>query len=80
MAEEPKVYTLGVLKEVEALIARPLYERFDLVFSTSIRSGLQQRRVIFTNGAAHQGIGFMTRCGFYGEFAWVRRFTTDGGF
>jgi uncharacterized protein len=28
-------YTLGVLKEVEALIAQPLCERFDLVFGTS---------------------------------------------
>src|SRR5712691_10087496 len=28
-------YTLGVLKEVEALIGRPLCERFDLVFGTS---------------------------------------------
>lgn len=28
-------YTLGVLKEVEALVGRPLCERFDLVFGTS---------------------------------------------
>src|SRR6478672_31993 len=28
-------YTLGVLKEIEALIARPLHEGFDLVFGTS---------------------------------------------
>lgn len=28
-------YTLGVLKEIEALIDRPLCERFDLVFGTS---------------------------------------------
>src|ERR1700719_2012009 len=28
-------YTLGVLKEIEALIGRPLYQRFDLVFGTS---------------------------------------------
>lgn len=28
-------YTLGVLKEVEAMIGRPLYERFQLVFGTS---------------------------------------------
>ncbi len=28
-------YTLGVLKEVEALIGRPLHERFELVFGTS---------------------------------------------
>ncbi len=28
-------YTLGVLKEIEAMIDRPLYSRFDLVFGTS---------------------------------------------
>jgi predicted acylesterase/phospholipase RssA len=28
-------YTLGVLKEIEALIKRPIYERFGLVFGTS---------------------------------------------
>ena len=28
-------YTLGVLKEVEAMLDRPLYERFDLIFGTS---------------------------------------------
>src|SRR5256885_2250676 len=28
-------YTLGVLKEVEALIGRPLCGRFDLIFGTS---------------------------------------------
>lgn len=28
-------YTLGVLKEVEALVKRPLYEHFDLIFGTS---------------------------------------------
>ena len=28
-------YTLAVLKEVEALIARPVCERFDLVFGAS---------------------------------------------
>jgi uncharacterized protein len=28
-------YTLGVLKEIEALTGQPLYERFDLVFGTS---------------------------------------------
>jgi patatin-like phospholipase/acyl hydrolase len=28
-------YTLGVLKEIEALIGRRLYERFDLIFGTS---------------------------------------------
>lgn len=28
-------YTLGVLKEVEAMIGRPLCERFDLIFGTS---------------------------------------------
>jgi patatin-like phospholipase/acyl hydrolase len=29
------VYTLGVLKEVEAMANAPLYEVFDLVFGTS---------------------------------------------
>ncbi len=28
-------YTLGVLKEVEAMLARPLHEQFDLIFGTS---------------------------------------------
>ena len=28
-------YTLGVLKEIEAMLERPLYERFDLIFGTS---------------------------------------------
>src|SRR5258708_6748434 len=28
-------YTLGVLKEIEAIIGRPLCERFDLIFGTS---------------------------------------------
>ena len=28
-------YTLGVLKEIEAMLGRPLYERFDLIFGTS---------------------------------------------
>jgi patatin-like phospholipase/acyl hydrolase len=28
-------YTLGVLKEIEGMIACPLHERFDLVFGTS---------------------------------------------
>jgi len=28
-------YTLGVLKEIEALIGRPLHQKFDLVFGTS---------------------------------------------
>lgn len=28
-------YTLGVLKEIEAMLDRPLHERFDLVFGTS---------------------------------------------
>lgn len=28
-------YTLGVLKEVEAMLGRPLCERFDLIFGTS---------------------------------------------
>lgn len=28
-------YTLGVLKEIEAMVACPLYQRFDLVFGTS---------------------------------------------
>ena len=28
-------YTLGVLREIEAMIGRPLHERFDLVFGTS---------------------------------------------
>jgi predicted acylesterase/phospholipase RssA len=28
-------YTLGVLKEIEAMIGRPLWERFDLIFGTS---------------------------------------------
>jgi predicted acylesterase/phospholipase RssA len=28
-------YTLGVLKEIEALIGTPLYQRFELVFGTS---------------------------------------------
>ena len=28
-------YTLGVLKEIEALVKCPLYERFDLIFGTS---------------------------------------------
>jgi patatin-like phospholipase/acyl hydrolase len=28
-------YTLGVLKEIEGMIGRPLFERFDLVFGTS---------------------------------------------
>ena len=28
-------YTLGVLKELEAMIKCPLYKRFDLVFGTS---------------------------------------------
>jgi patatin-like phospholipase/acyl hydrolase len=28
-------YTLGVLREIEGLIGRPLYERFDLIFGTS---------------------------------------------
>jgi predicted acylesterase/phospholipase RssA len=29
-------YTLGVLKEIEGMIGCPLYQRFDLVFGTSI--------------------------------------------
>lgn len=28
-------YTLGVLKEIEAMVERPLYQQFDLVFGTS---------------------------------------------
>src|ERR1700722_17996749 len=28
-------YTLGVLKEIEALAGRPLHEQFDLIFGTS---------------------------------------------
>src|SRR5665213_1214926 len=28
-------YTLGVLKEIEALLGRPLYKSFDLIFGTS---------------------------------------------
>src|SRR5688500_17404535 len=28
-------YTLGILREVEALIACPIHERFDLIFATS---------------------------------------------
>src|SRR5690348_8588053 len=28
-------YTLGVLKEIEALVGRPLHQTFDLVFGTS---------------------------------------------
>jgi hypothetical protein len=38
-------YTLGVLKEVEALIGRPLCERFDLVFGTKrdVLSQLQKQ-------------------------------------
>src|ERR1700749_2868580 len=28
-------YTLGVLREIEGMIKRPLYERFDLIFGTS---------------------------------------------
>lgn len=28
-------YTLGVLKEIEAMVGRPLHEKFDLVFGTS---------------------------------------------
>src|SRR5207247_3560659 len=28
-------YTLGVLKEIEAMLGCPLYKRFDLVFGTS---------------------------------------------
>src|ERR1700674_5490405 len=28
-------YTLGVLREIEGMIGRPLHERFDLVFGTS---------------------------------------------
>lgn len=28
-------YTLGVLKEIEAMVGRPLYESFDLIFGTS---------------------------------------------
>lgn len=31
-------YTLGVLKEIEAMVGRPLCERFDLVFGTSTGS------------------------------------------
>ncbi|KAB2911137.1 MAG: patatin, partial [Dechloromonas sp.] len=28
-------YTLGVLKEIEAMLGCPLYQKFDLVFGTS---------------------------------------------
>src|SRR5262249_21954822 len=28
-------YTLGALKEIEALVERPLYEKFDLIYGTS---------------------------------------------
>src|SRR6188474_54767 len=28
-------YTLGVLREIEAMVGEPLYKRFDLVFGTS---------------------------------------------
>jgi patatin-like phospholipase/acyl hydrolase len=28
-------YTLGVLKEIEAMLGEPLWERFDLIFGTS---------------------------------------------
>ena len=28
-------YTLGVLKEIEAMLGQPLHERFDLIFGTS---------------------------------------------
>ncbi len=28
-------YTLGVLKEIEAMVGRPLYQSFDLIFGTS---------------------------------------------
>ena len=28
-------YTLGVLKEIEAMVGCPLYQKFDLVFGTS---------------------------------------------
>jgi patatin-like phospholipase/acyl hydrolase len=28
-------YTLGVLKEIEAMVGCPLYKKFDLIFETS---------------------------------------------
>jgi patatin-like phospholipase/acyl hydrolase len=28
-------YTLGILKEIEAMINQPLYEKFNLIFGTS---------------------------------------------
>lgn len=31
-------YTLGILREIEALIQCPLHERFDLIFGTSTGS------------------------------------------
>ncbi len=31
-------YTLGVLQEIEALVNKPLYETFDLIFGTSTGS------------------------------------------
>ena len=31
-------YTLGILREIEALIRCPLHERFDLIFGTSTGS------------------------------------------
>lgn len=33
-------YTLGVLKEIEAMLGHPLYKRFDLVFGTSTGQSL----------------------------------------
>jgi patatin-like phospholipase/acyl hydrolase len=32
------VYTLGVLKEIEAMLGCPIYKRFDLIFGTSTGS------------------------------------------
>jgi uncharacterized protein len=37
-------YTLGVLREIEAMINCPLYKRFDLVFGTSTTVGTGPNR------------------------------------
>jgi patatin-like phospholipase/acyl hydrolase len=40
-------YTLGALKEIEALAGRPLHECFDLIFGTS--TGADQQGIEYWN-------------------------------